>query len=108
MFLKKGLKGKSEEEQNTFINGTIGLFALLRDKDVFLDFYKQALSKRLLNKLSVSSDAEDLMITKLKMECGQNSVQKLASMFTDMALSDNLQEAYCQEPHKGAPGGIEH
>jgi cullin 3 len=106
--MKKELKGKSEEETNSFITKTIGLFAHLKDKDVFLDFYKQALSKRLLNKTSISNDAEDQMISKLKIECGQQSVQKLASMFTDMSLSDQLQEEYKKCSHGGQPGGIDH
>ena len=99
--MKKELKGKSEEETNSFITKTIGLFAHLKDKDVFLDFYKRALSKRLLNKTSISNDAEDQMISKLKIECGQQSVQKLASMFTDMSLSDQLQEEYKKCSHLG-------
>merc|ERR1719460_715697 len=106
--MKKELKGKSEEETSSFIIKTIGLFAHLKDKDVFLDFYKQALSKRLLNKTSISNDAEDQMISKLKIECGQQSVQKLASMFTDMSLSDQLQEDYKKCSHGGQPSGIDH
>jgi cullin 3 len=48
------------------------------------------------------------MIAKLKIECGQQSVQKLASMFQDMNLSDQLHEAYCKESHGGSPGGVVH
>lgn len=79
-----------------------------KDKDIFLDIYKSALSRRLLNKLSVSNDAEDCFITKLKVECGQQAIQKLASMFTDMALSDQLQEGYMKHSHQGSPGGVTH
>ena len=66
------------------------------------------MSRRLLNKLSVSNDAEDCFITKLKVECGQQAIQKLASMFTDMALSDQLQEEYMRDSHHGSPGGVVH
>jgi len=62
----------------------------------------------LLNKLSVSNDAEDAFISKLKVECGQQAIQKLASMFTDMALSDQLQEEYNKSSHGGSPGGVMH
>merc|ERR1719401_3315443 len=106
--LKKGLKGKSEDETTSLVNQIVSLFAHLRDKDIFLDFYKRNLSKRLLNKLSVSNDAEDAFITKLKVECGQQAIQKLASMFTDMALSDQLQEEYNKLSHAGSPGGVAH
>lgn len=106
--LKKGLKGKSEDETTSLVNQIVSLFAHLRDKDIFLDFYKRALSKRLLSKLSVSTDTEDAFITKLKVECGQQAIQKLASMFTDMTLSDGLQEQYNKLSHGGAPGGVTH
>ncbi|CAE7677884.1 CUL3A, partial [Symbiodinium sp. CCMP2456] len=108
MQLKKGLKGRNEEEVQTLVNQVVSLFAHLKDKDIFLDIYKSALSRRLLNKLSVSNDAEDCFITKLKVECGQQSIQKLASMFTDMALSDQLQEEYMKASHSGSPGGVTH
>jgi len=106
--LKKGLKGRNEEEMMQLVNQVVSLFAHLKDKDIFLDFYKRALSRRLLNKLSVSIDAEDAFITKLKVECGQQAIQKLASMFTDMALSDQLQEEYNKLSHGGCPGGVTH
>lgn len=106
--LKKGLKGRNEDEMMQLVSQSVGLFAHLKDKDIFLDFYKRALSRRLLNKLSVSNDAEDAFITKLKVECGQQAIQKLASMFTDMALSDQLQEEYNKLTHGGSPGGVVH
>jgi len=106
--LKKGFKGRHEEEVNAVINQVISLFLHLRDKDIFLDCYKKALSRRLLNRLSISNDAEDAFITKLKVECGQQAIQKLAAMFTDMSLSDALQEEYCRRPHGGSPGGVVH
>ncbi|CAE7730671.1 culC, partial [Symbiodinium pilosum] len=106
--LKKGLKGRNEEEVQTLVNQVVSLFAHLKDKDIFLDIYKSALSRRLLNKLSISHDAEDCFITKLKVECGQQSIQKLASMFTDMALSDQLQDEYMKNTHRGSPGGVVH
>jgi len=106
--LKKGMKGRNEDEMIQLVNQVVGLFAHLKDKDIFLDFYKRALSRRLLNKLSVSNDAEDAFLIKLKVECGQQAIQKLAAMFTDMSLSDQLQEEYNKLSHNGAPGGITH
>jgi len=106
--LKKGLRSKNEDEVSLLVTEVVSLFAHLRDKDIFLDFYKRSLSKRLLNKLSVSNDAEEAFITKLKVECGQQAIQRLASMFGDMHLSDQLQEEYKSKSHGGSPGGIEH
>mmetsp|Transcript_41719 Transcript_41719/g.117933 ORF Transcript_41719/g.117933 Transcript_41719/m.117933 type:complete len:751 (-) Transcript_41719:296-2548(-) len=104
--LKKGLKGRSEDEMVSLVNQVVSLFAHLKDKDIFLDVYKRALSRRLLNKLSVSNDAEDAFIQKLKVECGQQAIQKLASMFMDMNLSDQLQDEYNKLSHGGTPNGI--
>mmetsp|Transcript_81622 Transcript_81622/g.210149 ORF Transcript_81622/g.210149 Transcript_81622/m.210149 type:complete len:755 (-) Transcript_81622:486-2750(-) len=106
--LKKGLKGRNEDEMMSLVSQVVSLFAHLKDKDIFLDFYKRNLSRRLLNKHSVSNDAEDAFITKLKVECGQQAIQKLASMFTDMALSDQLQDEYAKLSHGGSPGGVAH
>jgi len=106
--LKRGLKGRNEEEINSIVTQVVSLFAHLKDKDIFLDFYKRSLSRRLLNKLSVSNDAEDVFITKLKVEVGQQAIQKLASMFSDMALSDQLQEEYNKLSHNGCPSGVTH
>lgn len=64
--LKKGLKGKSEEEVDVVLDKTITLFRFLTDKDVFERYYKNHLSKRLINGRSVSDDAERGMVAKLK------------------------------------------
>eukprot|EP00928_Gymnodinium_smaydae_P020186 TRINITY_DN17808_c0_g1_i1.p1 TRINITY_DN17808_c0_g1~~TRINITY_DN17808_c0_g1_i1.p1 ORF type:complete len:757 (+),score=205.88 TRINITY_DN17808_c0_g1_i1:216-2486(+) len=108
MQLKRGLKGRMEDEVTQLVTRVVSLFAHLKDKDIFLDYYKRALSRRLLNKLSVSNDAEDAFISKLKAECGQQAVQKLAYMFTDMSLSDQLQEEYNRLSHGGSPNGVNH
>merc|ERR1719436_1761384 len=42
--LKKGLKGRNEEEMVQLVNQVVNLFAHLKDKDIFLDFYKRKLS----------------------------------------------------------------
>ena len=64
--LKKGLKGKSDEEVDQVLDKTISLFRFLTDKDVFERYYKNHLSKRLINGRSVSDDAERNMVAKLK------------------------------------------
>jgi cullin 3 len=66
--LKKGLKGKSEDEVDVVLEKTIILFRFLLDKDVFERYYKAHLAKRLLNNRSVSEDAERNMVAKLKVE----------------------------------------
>jgi len=42
------------------------VFKYVEDKDVFQRFYSKMLAKRLVNNMSTSEDAEESMITKLK------------------------------------------
>ena len=63
------------------------LFRHLHAKDVFEEFYKQTLAKRLLIGTSSSDDLERVMVSHLKSECGANFTNKLEGMFRDMDLS---------------------
>ena len=86
--LKKGLKGKTEEEVEETLSRTITVFRFLHEKDVFERYYKGHLAKRLLQGRSVSDDAERGMMAKLKIECGHGYVQKLQGMLNDMKVSE--------------------
>ena len=44
------------------------LFSHMSDKDLFAQLYRDALSKRLLNKKSKSSEAERAVISRLKLQ----------------------------------------
>ncbi|KAI8086346.1 Cullin [Halteromyces radiatus] len=92
--LKKGLKGKTEDEVDDVLDKTIMLFRFLRDKDVFERYYKQHLAKRLLFNRSVSDDAERGMLGKLKRECGYQFTNKLEGMFNDMRLSMEMNSQF--------------
>ncbi|KAI1918233.1 hypothetical protein LOZ65_004963 [Ophidiomyces ophidiicola] len=92
--LKKGIKGKSEEEVDSLLDNGITLLRYIRDKDLFETYYKKHLSRRLLMKRSASMDAERQMISKMKMEVGSTFTQKLESMFKDMAISEDLTASY--------------
>lgn len=92
--LKKGLKGKTEEEVEEVLQRTIIVFRFLHEKDVFERYYKGHLAKRLLQGRSVSDDAERGMMAKLKVECGHGYVQKLQGMLNDMKVSDDTMHAF--------------
>jgi cullin 3 len=49
----------------------------LADKDIFENFYRSHLAKRLLNAKSASDEIEKIMIAKLKSECGQQFTSKM-------------------------------
>ncbi|KAL3662375.1 hypothetical protein V7S43_012702 [Phytophthora oleae] len=87
-------KNRFEEEMDTRVTQVIALFRYLQDKDVFEEFYKVLLAKRLLNSRGTSDEAEKLVISKLKAECGYQFTSKLEGMFKDMSISKDLMELY--------------
>ena len=92
--MKKGIKGKTENEVDSLLDRGITLLRYVQDKDMFERYYKKHLSKRLLMKRSVSMDAERQMISKMKLEVGNTFTQKIESMFKDMAVSEDLSSNY--------------
>jgi cullin 3 len=91
---RKGLKGMTEQEVDARLDEVVTIFRFLQDKDVFEAFYKQHLSRRLLNGRSLSDEAEKTMISKLKSECGHLYTSKLEGMFMDMKQSEELVKQY--------------
>ena len=120
--LRAGNKEVSEEELDRlldrimilfrFLNGTCRLLMLLVcasasaahvrwlavGKDMFEAFYKKDLAKRLLLGKSASVDAEKLMLSKLKHECGAQFTLKLEGMFKDIEVSKDISAAFRQVP----------
>lgn len=88
--LTTGLKGVSNEETEARLDALVRLFCCLHGRDVFIKQYTKFLSDRLLNKTSISREAEESMLNKLKVECGLNTVNKMSQMFTDIQLSKDL------------------
>lgn len=88
--LKKSAKGISESETDDKLAHSITVFKYIDDKDVFQKFYARMLAKRLIHGQSVSMDAEEAMINRLKQACGYEFTNKLHRMFTDMNVSADL------------------
>lgn len=92
--LKKGIKGKTESEVDLLLDNGITLLRYIKDKDLFETYYKKHLSRRLLMKRSASMDAERQMISKMKMEVGNQFTQRIEAMFKDMTVSEDLTISY--------------
>lgn len=78
--LKKSGERLSEEALEEKLEKVVRLFGYLSDKDIFAEFYKKQLAKRLLLARSSSDDAERSMIGKLKLRCGAQFTSKLEGM----------------------------
>merc|ERR1719271_1826696 len=101
---RKGLKGMSSDvEIDASLEQVVTVFRFLQDKDVFENFYKQHLARRLLTGRSVSDEAEKSMISKLKSECGHQYTSKLEGMFQDMKLSEELMKQHKASTSGGDP-----
>lgn len=72
----------------------VKLFTYLSEKDVYQEFCRKQLAKRLLLDRSHSDDAERYLISKLKQSCGSHFTSKLEGMITDMNVSKDTQAAF--------------
>eukprot|EP00590_Aulacoseira_subarctica_P003713 CAMPEP_0172414624 /NCGR_PEP_ID=MMETSP1064-20121228/1267_1 /TAXON_ID=202472 /ORGANISM="Aulacoseira subarctica , Strain CCAP 1002/5" /LENGTH=805 /DNA_ID=CAMNT_0013151379 /DNA_START=42 /DNA_END=2459 /DNA_ORIENTATION=- len=108
--LKNGLKGITSNAAGEFFSQAVDaelqtvvtVFRYLQDKDVFENYYKQHLAKRLLTGKSASEEAEKVMVSLLKAECGYQFTSKLEGMFNDMRISRDTRDAY-KRHIKGIP-----
>lgn len=97
--MKKEIKALKDEEISSLFDKILEIFRLLTDKDEFEGFYRNSLTKRLLNSLSSNDEAEKLMISKLKVECGFQYTQKLETMMKDMNISEGLNVQFRNHPY---------
>ena len=88
--LKKSSKSAEEADLEKHLVQVMTVFKYVDDKDVFLNFYKKMLAKRLVHSSSASDDAETSMIGKLKEACGYDYTNKLQRMFQDIQISSDL------------------
>ncbi|KAF2668150.1 cullin-2 [Microthyrium microscopicum] len=82
-------KMSEEDDMDKTQSQIMTVFKYIEDKDVFQNFYRRNLAKRLVNAGS-SDDAEMLMIGKLKDACGFEYTTKLQRMFQDIQTSKDL------------------
>jgi cullin 1 len=84
---------KAGEDLETFMDKIVRLFGYISDKDMFNEYYRRQLSKRLLVS-KTNKDAERSLISKLKMRCGASFTSKLEGMIKDQNLSSDLNDAF--------------
>lgn len=92
--LKKSHRGDDEGSLTDALDRALTVFKYLEDRDYFQKFYAKFLSRRLVSMASVSADAEEYMITRLKELCGFEYTSKLQRMFTEAGLSKELNERF--------------
>ncbi|XP_027941382.1 cullin-1-like [Vigna unguiculata] len=106
--LKKGGSEKlSDEGIEETLEKVIKLLAYISDKDLFAEFYRKKLARRLLFDKSVNDDHEKCILTKLKQQCGGQFTSKMEGMVVDLTLARDNQmkfEKYLQDNSHANPG----
>lgn len=93
--LKKGGTEKlSEEDITTSLEKVVELLAYISDKDLFSEFYRKKLSRRLLHDKSGSEEHERATLTHLKQQCGAQFTSKMEGMVTDLQLARDKQSNF--------------
>lgn len=91
---KKGTVKISEEEADGLVTDALGLFVHFIDKDVFREFYRAHLSRRVLGNKSISDHIERATVTRLKTICAPMFTFRLEGMLNDFALSKEMNADY--------------
>ncbi|CAN6551396.1 unnamed protein product [Malus baccata var. baccata] len=106
--LKKGGSEKlSDEAIEETLEKVVKLLAYISDKDLFAEFYRKKLARRLLFDKSANDDHERCILTKLKQQCGGQFTSKMDGMVTDLTLAKDNQvgfEEYLRNNPQANPG----
>ncbi|KHN02982.1 Cullin-1 [Glycine soja] len=93
--LKKGGSEKlSDEAIEETLEKVVKLLAYISDKDLFAEFYRKKLARRLLFDKSANDDHERSILTKLKQQCGGQFTSKMEGMVTDLTLAKENQTSF--------------
>lgn len=93
--LKKGGNEKlSDEAIEETLEKVVKLLAYISDKDLFAEFYRKKLARRLLHDKSSSDDHERSILSRLKQQCGAQFTSKMEGMVMDLTLAREKQQAF--------------
>lgn len=99
--IKKSSRYKTDEECEVILDKAVMLFQYIKDKDLFEKYYKNHLTRRLLQQKYLSMDVERSMIAKLRQEQGALYTSKMEGMFRDMKGSKDVSEEFNDKVHDG-------
>jgi len=93
--LKKGGSEKlSDDGIEDILEKVVRLLAYISDKDLFAEFYRKKLARRLLFDKSANEDHERSVLTKLKQQFGAQFTSKMEGMVTDLQLAREWQPPF--------------
>ncbi|XLS49297.1 hypothetical protein HN51_009974 [Arachis hypogaea] len=89
--LKEAFEGGSDEAIEETLDKVVKLLAYISDKDLYAEFYRKKLARRLLFDRSANEDHEKCILTKLKQQCGGQFTSKMEGMVMDLTLARDNQ-----------------
>ena len=104
--MRNGFKGKSEEEIEGTLNDIISIFKNINSKLVFQTESEKKMSDRLIKGSSLNSNAEKMLISKLKQENGVTYVSKMNEMINDLEKNKAENDGYKGSKSRGVINGI--
>uniref|UniRef100_A0A6N2KVV6 Cullin family profile domain-containing protein n=1 Tax=Salix viminalis TaxID=40686 RepID=A0A6N2KVV6_SALVM len=93
--LRKGGSDKLNDEAiEETLEKVVKLLAYISDKDLFAEFYRKKLARRLLFDRSANDEHERSILSKLKQQCGGQFTSKMEGMVTDLQLAKEYQSSF--------------
>ena len=90
--LRKG--GLPQPPEESAVEGcleqVLTLYVHLKDKDVFNQYYKRAVSSRMLGDKSISEYLEQAFVSKVKLRCGASHMHDVETMLQDIKQSEDM------------------
>lgn len=101
---KGGAERVGEEELEGLLDRAVRLLSYVSDKDLFSEFYRKKLAKRLLFTQTASEEHERAVLTRLKQQCGAQFTSKMEGMVNDLQLAREKERGF-QDWRSGQPAG---
>lgn len=93
--LRKGGASKlSEDDMDSVLDKLVKFMDYISDRDMFSEFYRKKLARRLLYSTSCGEDAEKAMLSRLKQQCGQQFTSKMEGMVLDLHLAREKEKEF--------------
>jgi cullin 1 len=88
------------------LDKVVNILTYISDKDLFVEFHRKKLGKRLLFDKSVNSDHERSLLSKLKQHFGGQFTSKMESMLSDITTARDHQTKFETHMIKNCPESI--
>ena len=80
VLIQGGSEKLSDEAVEVTLDKVVQLLAYISDKDLFAEFYRKRLARRLLFDKSASDDHERSILARLKQQCGAQFTSKVQAI----------------------------